>query len=151
MARMHSGSKGSSGSTKPAEKKLPSWVTYKAKEVEALVVKAAKKNLSGSQIGGFLRDTYGIPSVKLITNKNISSILNEKGASHELPEDLLSLIRKALKVRKHITENNQDKTSKRGLVLTESKIKRLTKYYKSTGKVRADWKYDPKAASIYIE
>jgi len=35
--------------------------------------------------------------------------------------------------------------------LTESKIKRLVKYYKNTGKLSEDWKFDPQKAKMYIE
>ena len=44
MARMHSRDKGKSRSTKPIAKKVPSWVSYKTKEVEKLVVKLSKED-----------------------------------------------------------------------------------------------------------
>ena len=64
MARMHSRAKGKSRSKKPVEKKLPSWVTYKGDEVELIVAKLAKEGKSPSQIGLFLRDSYGIPDAR---------------------------------------------------------------------------------------
>jgi small subunit ribosomal protein S15 len=71
MARMYSRKRGKSGSKKPAKPILPGWVRYKAKEVELLVAKLAKEGKSSSEIGLFLRDVYGIPSVKLVTQKRI--------------------------------------------------------------------------------
>ena len=61
------------------------------------------------------------------------------------------LIRRAVMVRKHLEENRKDMTAKRGLQLTESKIKRLIKYYKKNGKLASEWKYDPERAGLFIE
>ncbi|MBU1704355.1 MAG: 30S ribosomal protein S15, partial [Nanoarchaeota archaeon] len=142
MARMHSRNKGRSGSTKPAKKVLPSWVRYKPKEVEMLITKLSKEGKTSSEIGIILRDTYGIPSAKLIMKKRICELLEAKKLVHEIPEDLLSLIKRSVAIKKHLEENTRDNTAKRGLILTESKIKRLTKYYKKVGKVSHEWKYD---------
>jgi len=151
MARMYSRKRGRAGSKKPSKKVLPTWVRYKQNELEMLIVKLAKEGKSGSQIGIILRDVYGIPSVKLISKKRITAILEEKKLSKELPEDLLALIKKSVKLIKHLEENKTDESAKRGLLLTESSIKRLVKYYKRTGKVASEWKYNPKKASMYLE
>ena len=102
MARMHSRKKGVSRSTKPSKKVAPSWMKYKSKEVELLVVKYAKEGKNASQIGIFLRDEYGIPDVKLVTKRSITDILKEKKLLKEIPEDLMALIRKAVLIRKHL-------------------------------------------------
>ena len=151
MARMHSRVKGKSGSTKPIKKSIPSWVRYKPKEVEMLIIKLAKENNSPSKIGVLLRDEYGIPDSKMVTKKKITSLLKEKELLGQIPEDLLALIRKSIMVRKHLEENRQDKPAKRGLQLTESKINRLVKYYKKSKRLPKDWKYDPSKARLYIE
>lgn len=151
MARMHSRKKGVSGSTKPVIKKVPSWVTYKPAEVEMLISKLAKEGKKGSEIGMYLRDVYGIPDVKVMTGKKINQIIEEKNLQGEMPEDLLALIRKAALLQKHLEDNHKDNTGKRGLTLTESKIFRLSKYYKESGKLPATWKYDPKKISFYAE
>lgn len=148
---MYSRNKGKAGSKRPAKKTLPTWVRYKPKEVELLIVKLAKDGRTASQIGLFLRDTYGIPDVKKLAKKKITVILKEKKLLREIPEDLMALIRKAVLVRKHLEDNKKDKTAKRGLQLTESKIRRLIKYYKSSGKVKEEFKYDPKKAEIFLE
>ncbi|OYT31440.1 30S ribosomal protein S15 [Candidatus Woesearchaeota archaeon ex4484_78] len=150
MARMHSRAKGKSGSKKPSKPSL-SWVRYKPKEVELLVVKLAKQRIPPSQIGLILRDTYGIPSVKLICKKSILQILKEKNLAPELPEDLVALMRKYVSVKKHFDENKHDFTAKRGLQLTESKIRRLVKYYKRTGVLPGDWKLSVDTMRIYTE
>ena len=151
MARMHSRKKGKSSSTKPLNKKPPSWVRYKHDEVEIIISKLAKEGKTPSQIGMHLRDVYGIPDVRLITKKTITDILNDKGLQSNIPEDLMALIRKSVMIRKHMEENRQDKTAKRGLQLTESKIGRLSKYYKRTKKLEQTWKYDPDRVGLYIE
>lgn len=151
MARMHSNAKGKSGSSKPFVKENPAWVSFKATEIEALVVKFAKQKLTASQIGIKLRDSYGIPSVKIATGKSITAIMSEKKLTKSLPQDLVDVIAKAVGLMKHLEENKQDKSAKRGLQLTESKIQRLARYYKESGKLSSDWKYDPKRAGVYLE
>jgi small subunit ribosomal protein S15 len=151
MARMHSRKKGKSGSTRPANAAKPAWVPLKAKEVEMLIVKLAKEGHSASKIGLLLRDQYGVPDVRMVANKRISQILDEKKLSKDIPEDLMALIRKAILIRKHLDDNHKDEPGKRGLILTESKIMRLAKYYKGTGKLASDWKYDPKTIRLLVD
>ena len=151
MARMHSRDKGSSSSKKPFKKTVPTWIRYKPKEVEMLIVKMAKEGKPPSKIGLHLRDTYGIPDVKTLTGKSVTKILEGKNLLSEVPEDLRELIRKAAMIRKHLEDNKQDKTALRGLQLTESKIKRLSGYYKQSGRLPIDWKYIPSKASTYLE
>ena len=150
MARMHSRDKGKSGSTRPSTTTKPNWIRYKESEIEMITAKLAKEGKTKSEIGLILRDSYGIPSMKLITGKKIGKILKEKKIKEELPEDLKSLLKKAMEVRKHLETNRQDMTAKRGLQLTDSKILRLVRYYKTQGKLPQDWKYDPKNISMYM-
>jgi small subunit ribosomal protein S15 len=150
MARMHSRKKGKSGSTRPTNSEAK-WVNYKDKEVEKLIIKYAKEGNSASKIGIILRDKYGIPDAKAVTKKTVTKVLEENKLTHKLPEDLVALIRRALQIRKHMEENKQDMPAKRGLQLTESKIKRLVKYYKRTGKVDQDWKYDPRTVRVLVQ
>ena len=151
MARMHSGARGKSRSTKPSNPSKPSWLTQSPKETELLVVKYAKEGKSLSQIGILLRDEYGIPSVKLITGKSVLQILTEKDLRTDIPEDLMALIKKVVLIKKHQEENKKDMTAVRGLKLTESKINRLVRHYKSTGRLAADWSYDPERIKLYVE
>lgn len=151
MARMHSGARGKSGSTKPSNPTKPTWLTQSPKETELLVVKYAKEGKSASQIGVLLRDEYGIPSVTLVTGKPVAQILTEKDLQPVIPEDIMALITKVVKVKKHMDENGKDMTAIRGLRLTESKINRLVKYYKSIGRLPPDWSYDPERIKLLIE
>lgn len=151
MARMHSRKRGQAGSTKPIEMKKPFWNNKKAKEIEMVIAKLAKDGNTASKIGTILRDSYGIPDVKIVLDKTITKVLEEKELQRELPEDLLALIKKTVYIRTHMEENKQDKVAKRGLQITESKIKRLVKYYKRTEKIPEEWKYDPKRAKMYLD
>ncbi|RMF54761.1 30S ribosomal protein S15 [Candidatus Woesearchaeota archaeon] len=151
MARMHSRKKGKSGSTKPDKKTKPAWMRYQPKEIELLVVKLAKEGKTASEIGITLRDVYGIPSVKAVTGKHVSDILKAKGLLKEIPDDLMALIRKNVMIKKHLETNFKDMPAKRGLQLTESKIKRLVKYYKKNGKLDPNWKYDPEKIKVIVE
>jgi len=150
MARMHSRAKGKSSSTKPIKETAPTWVRYKPKEVELLVLKLSKEKHTASEIGIILRDVYGIPRVKLITKKSVSDILKEKKGLPEIPDDLMNLIEKSIMLRNHLDENHKDMVAKRGLQLTESKIRRLSKYYKKSKRLPEEWKYDPKKVKLLI-
>ncbi len=141
--------KGRSSSKRPPELKRPEWVTMKPEEVEELVVSLFRKGYPPSMIGLILRDQYGIPLVKSVTGKSILQILRERGLAPEIPEDLLNLIKKAIKIRKHLEEHPKDYHSKRGLQLVESKIHRLVKYYKREGVLPPDWKYEPEKIALY--
>lgn len=151
MARMHARRKGKSGSRKPPTKTPPSWVDVDKKKCEELVVKLAKEGKSASDIGRILRDVHGIPSVKAITSKSITEILKENGLAPDLPEDFMNLIKKAVNLRKHLEKNPKDLHNKRGLMLIESKIKRLQKYYKKKHVLPEDWYYDPETAVLLVK
>jgi small subunit ribosomal protein S15 len=150
MARMHSGKRGKSSSTRPHRTAPPKWVELSEEEIVDTVVRLGRKGLPPSRIGVVLRDQYGVPSVKLMTGKRISQILEEKGIVADLPEDMMNLIKKAVELDKHLTENPKDMTAKRGLQLTEAKIIRLARYYIREGRIPADWKYDLKRARLLV-
>ncbi len=148
---MHSRDKGESGSTQPSETDVQSWVKYDADEVELLVEKFAEEGLQPSEIGVRLRDEYGIPDVQAVTGKSVTTILEEKDALPELPEDLMALLRKQVRLEDHLEENPKDMSAKRGLQLTESKIMRLTEHHKESGRLPEDWTYDPSKIELYLE
>ena len=150
MARMYSRKKGKSGSTRPLKTSQQSWVRYSAKEVEQLILKLAKSGYSKSMIGLIMRDTYGIPDLSTLLGKRLGEFLRESQLEKQLPDDLTDLIKKEINIAKHLEANKQDMTAKRGLQLTESKIRRLVKYYKRIGRLDAHWKYDREQAKLLI-
>ena len=151
MARMHARRKGKSGSTRPIWRKTPEWVPYSTEEIENLVVEKAKEGLGSAQIGLILRDAYAVPSVKKICSKSITTIMKENNLGSKMPEDFLNLVRSAQNLRKHLESGNKkDKSSRRGLQLMESKIRRLVKYYRKIKVFEQDFKYEPAKATIYL-
>ncbi|MBI4155175.1 30S ribosomal protein S15 [Candidatus Woesearchaeota archaeon] len=151
MARQYSRKHGKSGSKKPIKVVKKGWLRYSDKEIEALIVRIAKQGNKGSKIGLILRDVYGVPDVKIVTGKSISKILKENNLGSKLPEDLTALILKDIIIMKHLGNNKKDMPSLRGLTLTESKIKKLAKYYKKTGMLPQDWVFKRENAKLLLE
>ena len=110
---MYSRKKGQSGSTKPLVKDKKTWVEHKDKEVIMLIKKLNKAGNAPSEIGLILRDSYGIPSLKDVLGKKVLKVLKEEGLEPKLPEDLSSLIKRAVQIRKHLNENHKDQTARR--------------------------------------
>ena len=140
--------KGRSHSTRPVTHRSPSWCRYTSEEVEALVVKLAREGNPPSKIGVILRDQYGIPLVKPIVGKSVTEVLKDNGLAPTLPEDLEMLLRKASRLHAHLERNRGDKYNKRALQIVESKIHRLSEYYKRKGALPKDWKYRPTVLAI---
>jgi len=147
---MHARRRGRSGSVRPHRADPPAWSTTDASEIEKLVVDLHRKERSTAEIGLILRDQYAVPDVKLATGKRIGEILEANGLRPEIPEDLRNLIVKALGMRKHLAENKNDLHNKRQLQLTESKVRRLVKYYVGSKRLPKDWVYKPETAEILL-
>ena len=147
---MHSAGKGISSSALPYKRRPPSWLQVSSAQVGEQIVKLARKGMYPSQIGVVLRDRQGIPQVKSVTGNKILRILKKNGVAPEVPEDLYHLMKKALSVRKHLEKFRKDKDSKFRLILIESRIHRLTRYYKRAKKLPTTWKYDVTTASAIV-
>ena len=106
--------------------------------------------MTPSQIGVLLRDSHGIPQVKYVTGSKILRVLKKNGCAPELPEDLYHLIKKAVSVRKHLEKNRGDQDAKFRLILIESRIHRLARYYRSTKQVSPTFKYESKTAATLV-
>ncbi|CVK31651.1 30S ribosomal protein S15 [Methanoculleus bourgensis] len=150
MARMYARRRGTAGSVRPYRKEAPEWSNTDAAEIEKIVVELRKDGMSSSQIGLALRDRYGVPDVKLATGKRVNEILREKGLESEIPEDLRNLMQKALGLRKHLAENRKDVHNARQLQITESKVRRLGRYYVKSGRMPKGWTYKPETAEILL-
>ena len=141
MARIHAHTRGKSHSVRPTSKNSPPWLTSSPAEISSIVIQLSKEGLTPSTIGTKMRDEYGIPLVKNITDKTITEIRSENGFKDEMPEDLHQLVQKALALQKHLRSHNTDHRNVRSLELIEAKIHRLSKYYKRNEKIPKDWKY----------
>jgi small subunit ribosomal protein S15 len=105
------------------------------------VVKLSKDGLSPSEIGLKLRDEHGIPLIKPVVGKSMTEVLADNNIKPDMPEDLDKLVKKALGLQKHLKVHNSDHRNVRSLELVEAKIHRLSKYYKSVGKLPKSWRY----------
>ncbi|ONK71721.1 uncharacterized protein A4U43_C04F11670 [Asparagus officinalis] len=150
MGRMHSHGKGISSSALPYKRTPPSWLKISSQDVEENICKFAKKGLTPSQIGGsFVIRHWGYAQVRASLGSKIW-ILKGHGLAPEIPEDLYHLIKKAVAIRKHLERNRKDKDSKFRLILVESRIHRLARYYKRTKKLPPVWKYESTTASTLV-
>ncbi len=151
MSRMHARKKGRSGSVHPPVRISPKWVELSKKDVEKKICDLARQDKTQSEIGIVLRDQYGVPSVKAVLGKSVKEVLAENKLLPEYPEDLMNLMRRAVRLRKHLTVHKKDIHNTRALTLTESKIKRLVKYYRGTGVLPEGWRYTPEKAALIVK
>ncbi|WP_122088278.1 30S ribosomal protein S15 [Halalkalicoccus subterraneus] len=154
MARMHTRRRGSSGSDRPAADEPPEWSDVDESEIESRVVELAEQGHDPSQIGMKLRDEgvkgTPIPNVKLATDKKLGEILEENDASPDVPEDLRNLMERAIRLREHMQDNQQDAQNKRALQNTEAKVRRLVNYYRGD-ELPADFRYTYQNAQEILE
>jgi len=119
-------------------------------QVTDQICKLAKKGLTPSQIGVILRDQHGVARVSAVTNSKVLRLLKGAGLAPDIPEDLYMLIKKAVAMRKHLDVFRKDRDGKFRLILVESRIHRLARYYKRTKKVAPNFKYESSTASAMV-
>ncbi|MBI4017457.1 MAG: 30S ribosomal protein S15 [Candidatus Aenigmarchaeota archaeon] len=151
MARIYSRKHGKSGSKRPVRKTSPKWVRYKADETEQLVLKFAKEGRSSADVGSILRDEYGVPNVRELTGKRIAEIMIANGIYPKMPEDLFNLMKRAVAIMTHLAVHKHDPFAMRGLEITESKIRRLGKYYVRKGRLPEGWIYNREQAKLLVK
>ncbi len=154
MARMHSRRRGSSGSDRPTADEPPEWSDVDAEAIESRIVELADAGHEPSQIGLKLRDEgvdgVAVPDVKLATGKKVTEILEEHDATADVPEDLRSLLTRAVRLHEHMEANPGDAQNKRALQNTESKIRRLVNYYRGD-KLDEEFAYSYETARDLLE
>merc|ERR1712063_188971 len=151
MGRMHNKGKGISQSALPYRRSVPTWLKLTSEDVTEQIMKLAKKGLTPSQIGVILRDSHGVAQVKFVTGNKILRILKGKGLASDIPEDLYYLIKKAVSIRKHLERNRKDRDAKYRLILVESRIHRLARYYKTKKVLAPNWKYASATAAAMVQ
>lgn len=141
MARIYSKDHGKSSSIKPyAVHSREPWHALNTTQVIEQIITLAKKGVPPSKIGLYMRDLYGIGSVSSLTGNRITAILRKNGLAPTIPEDLDCLIKKSTCMRGHLSTFKNDKHAKHRLILNDSKLHRLTRYYKKVGYVPQNWK-----------
>lgn len=151
MARLHSKKKGKSGTKRPKSKAAPEWTGMKPAEIKETVLKMARENTPPAKIGLVLRDQYGVPNLRASLGMTIKEFLVKEKAASEYPEDLLNLIKKAVRMTGHMKASKNDVANKVKLGHVESKINRLVKYYSERGELPAGWKYDREKAALLVK
>ena len=151
MGRMHTPGKGMSRRALPFKRTPPSWLKTSSQEVVDQILKLARKGHTPSQIGVILRDSHWITQVNSVTGSKVLRVLKGHGLAPDLPEDLYYLIKKAVSVRKHMERNRRDKDSKFRLILIESRIHRLARYYRRAKKLAPNFKYDSATAATLVQ
>lgn len=131
-------------------KGIPKWLETSPEEVEKLVVDLRKAGNTAAQIGVILRDQYGIPSVRNVCKKTVVQIIREKIGRIGYPDDLLALIKRAVSVRKHLSQHKYDVSNRLKLQSIESKIRRISQYYVRKKVLPAGWTYEPEKAALLV-
>ena len=103
-----------------------------------------------SKIGLVLRDQNALGLINHYTGSRITRILKTQGLAPEIPEDIYCLIKRAVAMRKHLERNPRDVNQKYHLILVESRIHRLTRYYKRTLKLASTFKYKAQEAAALL-
>jgi len=148
---MHSKGKGRSGSSRPHSDSPPEWSNSQKEEVEEIISQLSKEGNSSAMIGMILRDKHGVPDARLVTGERISKTVSRLNEGSNYPEDLMSLMRRALRLIDHLSQNGKDLHNSRQLELCESKIRRLSKYYKRTKQLDSDWTYKRDQLRLMVE
>jgi small subunit ribosomal protein S15 len=151
VSRIHSGRKGRSGSDRPYPALPPTWPIPEPAEITDQAVQLSKGGMSAAQVGTVLRDTYGVPSVRLATGKRLVPLLTERGIHPELPEDLAALLRRVVTLQRHLKTHPKDTSNRRGLSLIESRIRRLARYYRDRKLLPETWRYSATEAVLQVE
>ena len=147
MTRIHSHRRGKSQSFRPINKKVD-WVKLTSEQINEIISKLNKDGLNSSQIGIVLRDQYTVPSVRVVVGKKMKEILEDIDASPTIPEDLDSLVKRAVRLQNHLKSNKGDRKNVRSLEMIEAKIHRVSKYYKTKNTIPKDWKYKAMVAQL---
>jgi small subunit ribosomal protein S15 len=151
MARLHSKRKGKSGTKRPKTNIVPEWTPIKKSEIEEIILKMAREGVSQAKIGLTLRDQYAVPNIRAQLGVSLKQFLKNEKATPEYPDDLLNLIRKAVRMSTHTKTSKNDTHNRVKLIHVESKIQRLAKYYSSKGMLPSGWKYDREKASLLVK
>ena len=150
MGRMYGPGKGISGSALPYRRQAPAWLKVSSRDLVKKVVELARKGMAPSMIALTLRDGMGVGQIKSVTGRKIVRILKAHGQAPEMPEDMFCLIRRAVSMRKHLDRHRKDMDTKFRLILVESRIHRLARYYKRVRRLPPTFKYESANAASMV-
>ena len=119
-------------------------------EQEVYVELPEEAGVAQDECGKLIHWLYGCRPATQAWEKHYSALLKKNGFAPEIPEDLYALIKKAVSVRKHLDRNRRDKDTKFRLILIESRIHRLARYYRKVRTLPPNWKYESATASALV-
>jgi len=119
-------------------------------EIYKKIEELTKKGEPNAKIGLELKKLK-VLKTKKETGKRIGKIQKELNIEKKIPDDLMALIKKAVKLIKHKADNKKDTRGKHGYQLTISKINRLKKYYIKEGVLPKDWRYSDEKAKLLVK
>jgi small subunit ribosomal protein S15 len=151
MARLHSRKKGKAGTKRPKSRTAPEWTAVKKAEITEVILKMAREGVPPAKIGLTLRDQYAVANLRAQLGMTLGQFLRAEKAAPEYPEDLLNLIKKAVRLAGHLKLAKKDTHNAVKLGHVESKIQRLVKYYSSKGTIPADWRYNREKAALIVK
>lgn len=151
MARLHSKKKGKSGTKRPRSNDAPEWTPLKGAEMKEAILKMAREGATPARIGLVMRDQHGVANLRAQLGMSLKAYLAKEKALGEYPEDLINLIKKAVRMTGHIKSSKNDVHNQVKLGHVESKIQRLVKYYSSKGMLPSGWKYDREKAALLVK
>ena len=122
----------------------------KKAEAREVVLRMAKEGVPASKIGLALRDQYGVPNARAVLGTGLMSFLRGEKSLPEFPEDLMTLIKKAVRMQEHL-KTRRDPHNSVKLKHVESKIGRLVKYYARKKRIPAGWRYDAEKAALLVK
>ncbi|HOZ35810.1 MAG TPA: 30S ribosomal protein S15 [archaeon] len=122
------------------------------KEIYEQIEDLTKKGKTTAEIGLILKQKYGVKSVLQATGKKIGKVQAELDLKKDkLPDELLYLIKKSVKLIKHKENNKKDTSAKRGYQKTVSKINRLRKYNIKKKRIDGAWRYSDDSAKLLVK
>lgn len=151
MARLHSKKKGKAGTKRPKDNVAPTWSTLKPAELKETILKMAREGVPPAKIGIILRDHHAVANLRVHLGMSLKAFLKKENALGEYPEDVLNLIKKAVRMANHIKATKNDVGNSVKLGHVESKIHRLAKYYSSKGMLPAGWRYTREKAALLVK
>jgi small subunit ribosomal protein S15 len=151
MARLHSKKKGKAGTKRPKSTTVPNWSSVDKAGLRENILKMAREGVPAAKIGLVIRDQYSVPNLRANLGMSLRAFLKKEGVLGEYPDDLLNLIKKAVRMNNHIKTSRNDTTNSVKLIHVESKIQRLAKYYSSKGMLPEGWRYDREKAALLVK
>jgi len=128
---------------------MKKWIKYEKDEIEKVIIQLAKKGNSCAKIGVILRDQYGISRVREL-NMKIKKVV-DSFSKPVVPEDMFNLMKQAVNLHRHLSDNKGDAKAKHGLEYIESKIRRLGKYYIKKKVLVKGWKYNIEDTKLLVK